>query len=262
MPLIKSVTKLLIVDDEVELCSLLKYFFEDQGYLVGVAYDGEDGIAKAKSMQPDLILLDIRMPVVNGLEAIKRIKECSVALVIMMTALADMALLDKCLAAGAHSYIFKPLDLDYLQKTVEDTVKEELEREIAPILWSEELVTGYDDIDEDHKRLNQMLNRVNAGFNDRVDMRTLHALFSDFLIHCLEHFEREERLQEQIGYLEIEFHEKEHQFILGEAEKIKNHLSAIDEVDQASLDTFHLLQSFKILWYQHLITADRELSNC
>jgi two-component system, response regulator, stage 0 sporulation protein F len=257
---IKSVATLLIVDDEVELCSLLEYFFRECGYCVEVAYDGEDGIAKAKSTQPDLILLDIRMPVLDGLEALVRIKGWSDAPVIMMTALADMALFDKCLHARAHSYILKPFDLDNLQKVVEDVLWEESERQVSPILWSDELVTGYDEIDEDHKRLNQMLNQVNEGFNDRIDIRILQELFSDFLIHCREHFEMEEKFQEQIGYSEIESHEKDHQFILGEAKKIKDHLSAINEVVQANLDTLHLLQSFKILWYQHLMTADREFS--
>jgi len=258
-----KITKtLLIVDDEIELCSLLQYFFEDLGYRVEVAYDGEAGVAKTKSIQPDLVLLDLRMPVVDGVEALKKIKQCSAAPVIMMTALADISLLEKCLNAGAHSYTLKPFDLDHLLRTIEDTLTEALEKQITPILWVEEMVTGDDEIDNDHKHLNQMLNEINAGFNDRVEMGTLHALFSDFLILCRDHFEKEEKFQEKIGYSEIKSHAKERQFLLVEAEKLERHLSPLEKSDTEKLDTFHLLQSFKILWFQHLLTADREILSC
>jgi hemerythrin-like metal-binding protein len=262
MPSINNITTILIVDDEVELCSLLEYFFEDMGYLVEVSHDGKDGLAKAKSIQPDLILLDIRMPVVDGLEALKRIKEFCVSPVIMMTALSDMALFDKCLDAGAHSYILKPLNLDNLLKVVEDVLWEESVRKVSPIVWKEEMSVGDDEIDNDHKRLNQILNKVHADFNDHFDPRTLHTLFSVFLIHCRVHFEKEEKFQEKIGYLEIDSHRMEHQFLLVEAEKLENHLSVINESDTAKLDTFHLLKSFKVLWYQHLRNADMEFSSC
>ncbi|MFA5166526.1 MAG: response regulator [Candidatus Paceibacterota bacterium] len=66
--------KVLIIEDEEILSKLLKNKLQDEGYEAEVALDGQEGLAKAKSFKPDLILLDIIMPKVNGFEVLEKIK--------------------------------------------------------------------------------------------------------------------------------------------------------------------------------------------
>ncbi len=261
MILLKNIIKLLVVDDEKEFCALLDDLFEDQGYLVEVAYDGEEAVDKAKIFKPDLVLMDIRMPNMDGFAALKSIKECCAAPVIMVTALGDIEIFQKCIELGAHSYVLKPLDVDKLMNLVEETLREESVRKVSPIVWNDEMSVGCPNIDNDHKRLIKKLNTINADFNNHLDVQTIQTHFSDFLSDTREHFEREEKFQSELkAYVsEVEEHKAEHQFLLDEAEELEKHLFSIKNTDEASSETFNLLESFKILWLQHLNVIDLEM---
>ncbi len=115
--------KILVIDDEKEFCSLLQEFFEGEGYAVEVSYDGEAGLEKARSFKPDIILLDIRMPHMNGTEALKKIKEFCSALVICVSAITNSEMVKECLNNGATAYIFKPIDLNDLKLEIESALK-------------------------------------------------------------------------------------------------------------------------------------------
>jgi DNA-binding response OmpR family regulator len=71
----KEKKKILIVEDEIEIVEPLEKKLLDEGFLVYVAHDGQEGLSKAKDEQPDLILLDITMPVMNGIEMLKLLRE-------------------------------------------------------------------------------------------------------------------------------------------------------------------------------------------
>ena len=90
-------SKLLIVDDEVAVCEALKEFFEDKQFTVEMAHDGEDALTKVDEFEPHCILLDIKMPFLNGIEALGMIelknKEVEV---IMVTAVANMKIAEDC----------------------------------------------------------------------------------------------------------------------------------------------------------------------
>ncbi len=112
--------KILVVDDETEFCSLLKEFLEGEGYTVDVAYNGADGIKKACFFEPDVILLDIRMPKINGIEMLKKIKGCSSAPIIIVTGISDIKIAEECIKLGAHSYIRKPISLEKLEAELKE----------------------------------------------------------------------------------------------------------------------------------------------
>jgi signal transduction histidine kinase/CBS domain-containing protein/ActR/RegA family two-component response regulator len=112
---------LLAEDNEGNIATIVAYL-EAKGYRVIIARDGQEAIAAAKSDRPDLILMDIQMPVMDGLEAIKQIRlDPSLATIpiIALTALAMAGDRQKCLDAGANEYISKPIKLSVLSQIIQ-----------------------------------------------------------------------------------------------------------------------------------------------
>ncbi len=103
--------KILVVDDEAAILSTLRYNLERSGYTVCTATDGRSAISMAKREEPDLIVMDIMLPVLDGVEACKEIRKTSAVPIIMLTA-KDQEI-DKVLALelGADDYVTKPFAL-------------------------------------------------------------------------------------------------------------------------------------------------------
>ena len=102
--------KILIIEDEPGLLEMYKLYFERAGYQVFDALGGELGLEIAKKEKPDLILLDILMPGVNGWEVIKKLKsnpETNQILILVFSNLAQLEEIQKGLALGADDYIVK-----------------------------------------------------------------------------------------------------------------------------------------------------------
>jgi DNA-binding response OmpR family regulator len=105
--------KILVVDDEPDFVEFLSIRLESSGYDVISASDGESGLKKAQKEKPDLIILDILMPKINGFELCKRLKENELTKdmpVIMLTALTREQALSKGLKEGADCFITKPFN--------------------------------------------------------------------------------------------------------------------------------------------------------
>jgi len=114
-----SLGKLLVVDDEPEVLQLLEDFLSDRGYEVLLARNGSEALATVEAERLDLVLLDVAMPEVDGVETLRRIVALHPSLpVIMVTANVCMDLTSKLLAMGAVDYIPKPFDLNYLDQAV------------------------------------------------------------------------------------------------------------------------------------------------
>jgi DNA-binding response OmpR family regulator len=102
--------KVLIVEDDLDLASIYQKQFEMDGYEAILAGNGQEGVEKANSEKPDLILLDILMPIMNGMEALVKLKadpKTKEIPVIIMTVLGDKDKIDKALALGAVDYLIK-----------------------------------------------------------------------------------------------------------------------------------------------------------
>ncbi|MCX5668099.1 MAG: response regulator [Candidatus Omnitrophica bacterium] len=116
--------KLLVVDDENDICDFVKTFFKDRGFHVFTALNGEEALSIAKRERPDLVLLDIKMKGMDGLAALKHIRELDRSIkIIMVTALEDQDKMREAYKLGACDYITKPLILDYLEETVLKNLK-------------------------------------------------------------------------------------------------------------------------------------------
>ena len=111
--------KVLVVDDEPEAVELLVEFLSSKGYEILTATSGEEALRRVKEDRPHLVLLDIRMPKMSGLEVLKRIREIDAEMgVIMVTAVNEEDVGRQALELGAFDYIVKPLDLKYLERSL------------------------------------------------------------------------------------------------------------------------------------------------
>lgn len=121
--------KLLAVDDEKGICSFLRDFFSERGYMIFTALNGKDALAIIKKERPNIVFLDIKMPEMDGLEVLKRIKEMDNSIkVIMVTVAGDQATKDKAKELGADEYIIKPFNLNYLEEVVIKKISELMKR--------------------------------------------------------------------------------------------------------------------------------------
>jgi two-component system response regulator (stage 0 sporulation protein F) len=110
---------MLIVDDEAPVREVLRDYFVEQGYTVVDAADGEAALAVFARERPDVVLLDVRMPGLDGLQVLKRLRESDPDVaVIMVTANDDAAVARETLSVGAFDYVAKPFDFEHLSHTV------------------------------------------------------------------------------------------------------------------------------------------------
>ncbi|MFQ6111624.1 MAG: response regulator transcription factor [Nitrospinota bacterium] len=111
--------RVLIVDDEPDFCMVLKAFLVKRGHEVLLAFSGEDALVLLQGQRPHLMLLDIRMPGMSGIEVLKRVREDDKEMgIIMVSAIHEEEMIKKVLALGANDYITKPVDLHHLEKNV------------------------------------------------------------------------------------------------------------------------------------------------
>lgn len=116
-------TKILVVDDEANICDMLRIYLENEGYEVKTASDGAEGISYFKMYEPDLVLLDIMLPQKDGWQVCREIREMSSKPVIMITAKGDV--FDKVLGLelGADDFVVKPFDMKELSARIKAVLR-------------------------------------------------------------------------------------------------------------------------------------------
>lgn len=114
--------KILIVDDNLSLCKTMSLVLNRKGYDVSTANDGFEAIDRVKNEFFDIIFMDIKMPVLNGVETYKKIREVNdKIIIIMMTAYAVDDLIQDALKEGAYGIIYKPLDFENIVSLIENS---------------------------------------------------------------------------------------------------------------------------------------------
>lgn len=112
--------RVLIVDDDAGVRTSLARILRGSGYVVEVAEDGEKGVAMGKRFHPDILLVDIRMPGIDGIETHRQLHERFPSLVaISMTAFASSEKTQQAMEGGAVSVLPKPLDIENLMELVQ-----------------------------------------------------------------------------------------------------------------------------------------------
>ncbi len=157
--------KILIVDDELSVRTSLKEWFLEEGFTVETAESGEDALNKMHTGPYDLILLDIKMPGMDGITLQKKIKEIDEdAIIIIMTAYASVDTAVEALKLGAFDYVTKPFDPDDLSQLIRNALKQkELTSENVQLKEKISELSGVDDIigqSEEMKRVFEMVDTV------------------------------------------------------------------------------------------------------
>jgi two-component system, NtrC family, response regulator AtoC len=122
--------KILIIDDDKSLARTLELYFQSKGYLVTVGFSARDGMELWRNEEPDLVLLDVQLPGMDGPEALALAKDEGLSGdVIMITAFQDTEATLTAIQRGAVDYLYKPLDLDALDVLLEKILMRRKERE-------------------------------------------------------------------------------------------------------------------------------------
>jgi DNA-binding response OmpR family regulator len=111
--------KILVVDDEPEVRQLMEHFLTERGYDVRIAENGRLALVTLDTFTPDVVLLDMHMPEMDGLETLRRLAVRSPSLpVIMITVNDDIETTARLLQLGAADYVPKPFNLEYLEQAI------------------------------------------------------------------------------------------------------------------------------------------------
>jgi DNA-binding NtrC family response regulator len=124
--------RILIVDDDEAVLSGLSKYFSRLGYEVVRAATGHEGLAGFESQDPDVTILDLRLPDIDGLQLLEVMRRKRAALVILLTGHGDIPTAVQAMQLGAESFLTKPVDMPHLVATVERAIEKlELRRENA-----------------------------------------------------------------------------------------------------------------------------------
>ena len=186
--------KILIVEDEVSISDIVKFNLLKEGFEIDTAYDGEEGLKKAQSLNYDLVLLDIMLPQMDGFQVCRKVRETSSVPIIMLTAKEDEV--DKVLGLelGADDYITKPFGMRELIARVKANIRR-IELDDSETQNSNNKVSNYGNLTIDMTK-----------YEVRKDDRPLELTLREFelLKYLAEQenqvFSREQLLEEVWGY--------------------------------------------------------------
>ncbi len=122
------VKTILVVEDSPDISRLLEHILGQAGYRVLVVDNGLDGWTTFRDVRPDLVLLDVNLPGISGLELCQRIKEATATPVIMLTVQAEFEAVRRGLRAGADAYLSKPFEIAQLMASLEHALRPRVRR--------------------------------------------------------------------------------------------------------------------------------------
>ncbi len=105
--------RILLIDDDRSLCEVLEFNLQEQGYQVDTAFTGKQGLAKFKKQDYHLVITDMKMPGMDGLQVLKELRKAKPqTMVIIITAFASVETAAEAMRLGAYKYITKPINLE------------------------------------------------------------------------------------------------------------------------------------------------------
>ncbi|MGQ9615896.1 MAG: response regulator [Spirochaetota bacterium] len=206
--------KILIIDDNAPVREILKSALKDKGYTVYEAKNGEEGLAIFKNIKPEIVLTDVRMPELSGIEITKHIKEIKEdADVIIMTGFGSEELVIEALQAGASNYIKKPIVFSDLFTILDNIINKreyrkryEIARDVV-VSEQKEIIIG-----NDVTNLWGVINQILFNISPRVESRLHEGMrlgLYEILVNAIEHgnlgisYEEKTKAQQDNSYLEL-----------------------------------------------------------
>jgi DNA-binding response OmpR family regulator len=119
--------KLLLVEDEIELVSIVQTYFRDEGFEVRIALNGIEGLKVVRDFKPDVIVSDVKMGQMDGFEffeALKKLPEFRKTPFIFLTIMDDRSSVERATELGASGYITKPFDVEELHAKIQEVMSE------------------------------------------------------------------------------------------------------------------------------------------
>ena len=113
---------ILVVDDEAIVLEVVSDYLRKEGFTVVTAADGEEALLRFQESRPDLILLDLMLPRIDGIEVCRRIRSTSNVPIIMVTTEAEKSRVIEAIKAGVNNYVVKPFTGDTLQEKINQTL--------------------------------------------------------------------------------------------------------------------------------------------
>lgn len=141
--------KILIIDDDARLVKNVETYLKEFGYQIDSALNGTDGLRKVQAQRPDLVLLDLMMPGLDGLEVCREIRKDSTVPIIMLTARGEESDVVSGLEVGADDYLTKPFSLRELAARVKAALRRQKAAEAPPPAAHKPIVFGDLFIDQD-----------------------------------------------------------------------------------------------------------------
>jgi len=139
-------SKILVIDDDRSICESLKLYLTEEGHEAHTASTGTEGLNKFVGTQPDVVILDIRLPDIDGFTVLEDLREDDEKVkVIMITAHHDMETTIKAMKEGAFDYIHKPINIDELDIAIRKALNTiEMEKKIAAFLWNHHVISRWE----------------------------------------------------------------------------------------------------------------------
>lgn len=124
--------KILVVDDDKDTCHTLGEILSEEGYQTFSALSGRSALNTLKKKKPDLVLLDIKMPKMDGIEVLQRIKKIDRDIVVVMiTAYGALDTAKDAMRLGAYDYVTKPFDLNLIKAVIRDALSEKKPKRVV-----------------------------------------------------------------------------------------------------------------------------------
>ena len=118
-------TKILIIDDEPSFCAVLQRILQEEGHSVLTATTGWEGIVKAKQSHPDLIFLDLNMPVMDGITCLRWLhRTCRASKIVVLTGFGTLKTAKEAQRRGAYDYPAKPFDLKLIRELIQEVARQ------------------------------------------------------------------------------------------------------------------------------------------
>ncbi|MEW6678330.1 MAG: bacteriohemerythrin [Pseudomonadota bacterium] len=254
-------TRVLLVEDEPVNREVARMFLEDIGLKIDEAENGAEALRMARDKDYDLVLMDMQMPVMDGLEATRHLRQIDryqAVPILAMTANAFAEDRVRCFEAGMDDFLTKPVNPEQLYDTLLRWLRRPKEGAASGgtsarrFQWQDAYSVGVPVLDDQHRKLLSLCGEIERHLDDGPRDDALHDILHEMQRYATEHFASEEALLEQHGYGDLAQQKKEHQAYQEQLTGILM-MASRGQVDPLQIKAF--LSNW---WVAHILNSDMQ----